>query len=166
MKRATISLLPLFLFLGGCPSPQPAQPSSSPHEEVLIDPNCQVNVAAGGPFPNPYPGMNNAQHADATNVIAQLTFGDLYRNPPFRIQGPANLVRLDVQGVIPGNGRNWQVQVNGVNGASTLSTMLIDGTLAGASTADRQVYVARSARNGLVQSLNSGNTYRVTGDCN
>jgi hypothetical protein len=48
-----------------------------------------------------------------------------------------------------GNGRNWQVQINGIAGASTVSTMLIDGTAGGASTPERQAFVQRSARNAL-----------------
>lgn len=170
MKRTALFLFPILLLVGDC-----AAPRSSAHwtgegadtsARAFVDPNCQVNVVAGGAFPNPFPGMNNNQRADATNAIALLAFADLYRNPPFRINGPANLVRLDVQGGVAGNGRNWQVQINGVNGASTVATMLIDGTLAGASTADRQAFVQRSARSGLVQSLGSGSTFRVTGNCN
>jgi len=134
--------------------------------EAFVDPNCQVNVAAGAAIPNYFGAPNAAQRNDATNAIAQLTFADLYRNPPFRINGPAGLVRLDVQGAIAGGGRNWQVQINGIAGNSTISTMLIAGGLAGASTADRQAFVQRSARNGLVQSLATGNIYNVTGNCN
>jgi len=137
-----------------------------PADKVGVDPNCQVNVVAGPAMPNYFGMPNAAQRNDATNAIAHLTFGDLYRMPPFRIDGPAGLVRLDVQGAIAGGGRNWQVQINNIPGHSTISTMLIAGGLAGASTADRRAFVQRSARNGLVQSLGTGNIYNVTGNCN
>jgi hypothetical protein len=168
-----ISVL-LFILCAGCrpaadkvvetDHPTTTPPSETP--EAFVDPNCVVNVVAGAAIPNYFGVPNNAQRNDATNAIAQLAFADLYRNPPFSIQGPAGLVRLDVQGAIAGGGRNWQVQINGVAGHSTISTMLIAGGLAGASTADRQAFVQRSARNGLVQSLGSGNIYSVTGNCN
>ena len=163
MKRTITILLPfVLLLLGGC-----ASPGGLPVAAVAAvgDPNCQVTVVAGTAFPNRFAGLTGNQRDDATNAIALLTFADLYRNPPFRITGPANLVRVDVQGVIPGNGRNWQVQINNIAGASTISTMLIDGTAGGASTPERQAFVQRSARNALVQSLGSGNTYRVSGVC-
>ena len=140
--------------------------TTPPVVEAFNDPNCVVNVVAGAPIPNYFGVPNAAQRNDATNAIAALTFADLYRNPPFRIHGPAGLVRLDVQGAIAGGGRNWQVQINNVHGNSTISTMLVAGGLAGASTADRRTFVQRSARNGLVQSLGTGNIYNVNGNCN
>lgn len=167
MKVLLIPGIVLFVLCAACHH-QPAQitetATTAPMPEV--DPNCQVNVVAGAAIPHYFGAPNGAQTADATNAIAQLTFADLYRMPPFRINGPAGLVRLDVQGVIAGGGRNWQVQINGVPGASTISTMLINGAVGGASTPDRQAYVQRSARNGLVQSLNTGNIYNVGGFCN
>ncbi|MFY0581058.1 hypothetical protein ACN28S_48535 [Cystobacter fuscus] len=60
------------------------------------------------------PNCGQLQYRFGGIVIALLPFADLYRNPPFRIDGPTGLVRLDVQGAIAGGGRNWQVQLNGV----------------------------------------------------
>ena len=168
MKRTITILLSLVLLLtGGCTSTSgSASTNTVPADAVdFVDPNCTVTVVAGPPFAHPFAGLNAAQRADATNAIANLQFADLYRNPPFRINGPAGLVRLDVQGAIAGGGRNWQVQVNGVVGASTIATMLIAGTTAGASTPERRAFVQRSARNALVQSLGTGNTYNVNGVC-
>jgi hypothetical protein len=152
----------LLVLLAGCAT-SPVAPAGA--DAALVDPNCQVNVVAGQAIPNYGGPPSNAQQSDSTNAISQLGFADLYRNPPFSINGPANRVRLDVQGVIPGNGRNWQVQINGVNGNSTIAAMLIDGTLANATGAN-QAFVQRSARSALVQSLNTHNIYRVTGTCN
>ena len=129
-----------------------------------VDPNCTVNVAQGGAINNYFGAPNAQQQRDATNAIAQLDFNDIWRNPPFRIN--FGTVRLDVQGAINGGGRNWQVQINGVNGNSTISHATIQGPLAGASTADRQAFVQRKMRDALVQSLNSGNSFDVNGNCN
>ena len=168
--------LTLMVSLAGCPSPQPSSSTRTPRAEPplasaasgqeFLDPNCQVDVVGGGAIPHYFGAPNAGQRNDATNAIAQLAFADLYRNPPFRINGPANLVRLDVQGVIAGGGRNWQIQINGIGGATTISHMLINGAVGGASTPDRQANVQRSARNALNQSLATGNTYNVGGFCN
>jgi len=160
------AILSLVLAAGCHRQAAPVAETATTAPQPDVDPNCQVNVVAGAAIPNYFGPPNGAQSGDATNAIAQLTFGDLYRLPPFRINGPAGLVRLDVQGAIGGGGRNWQVQINGVHGASTISTMLINGAVGNASTPERQAYVARSARNALVQSLNTGNVYNVGGFCN
>lgn len=128
-----------------------------------IDPNCAVNVGVNGAINNYFGAPNNNQTRDATNVIAQLDFADLYRQPPFRING--NLVRLDAQGLNGAGDSNWQVQINGVNGNSTIAHAQIVAAVGNASTADRQRNVERSARNALNQSLNTGNRYDVTGHC-
>jgi len=128
-----------------------------------VDPNCNTNLVNNGPINN-YLNPTNAQRSDGSDVIAMLTFADLYRMPPFRINN--GRVRLDVQGAIPGGGRNWQVQVNGVHGNSTIAHANIAGTLAGASTAERQRYVERKFRNALVSSLNSGDSFALNGNCN
>lgn len=165
MKLTTYAAIALLFSFAACTRPAAPHTESAPAEPgALVDPNCQVNVVAGAAIPNYFGAPNAQQFNDATDAIAQLTFGDLYRNPPFSI--PSGLVRLDVQGAIAGGGRNWQVQINGVQGHSTISTMLIDGAVGNASTPSRQAYVQRSARNALNQSLNTANIYRVTGFCN
>ena len=165
MKIASIAALAMILSLAGCArTAPPAEPQPAADGAPLVDPNCQVNVVAGAAIPNYFGPPNAAQRNDATAAISQLTFGDLYRNPPFSIG--AGLVRLDVQGAIPNGGRNWQIQINGVHGHSTISTMLIAGAVGNASTPDRQAYVQRMARNALNQSLATGNIYSVTGFCN
>lgn len=131
---------------------------------LAVDPNCTVNVAAGAAIPNYYGAPNAVTRKDASDAIAQLVFANMYRNPPFRInQGN---VRLDVQGGVAGGGRNWQVQVNGVSGNSTIAAAIIDGNLANASTPQRRRNVERSFRNALVQSLTNATIYTATGPCN
>lgn len=129
-----------------------------------VDPNCNANVAPNGAINNYFGAPSPAQRQNATDAIAQLDFGDLYRAPPFRINVGA--VRLDAQGLNAAGDANWQVQINGVHGNSSIAHAQIAGTLGFASTADRQAYIQRIARNALVQSLNTGNRQDATGICN
>lgn len=130
--------------------------------ELFNDPNCTITITPGGQIPNYY-NPSPANRQDATDAIAQLTFADIWRLPPFRIT--VRTVRLDVQGAIAGGGRNWQVQVNGIQGASTISAVLVQGNLATASTAERQAYVQRMVRQALVESLNTARIEDVNGPC-
>ena len=129
------------------------------------DPNCNVNVGANGPINNIFPGNINQNARDqAQRAIANLDFADLYRDPPFRINRPP--VRLDAQGTNHAGDANWQIQVNGVNGHSTIAHVQVSANLANASTLARQTYVQRRVRHALNESLNTGNRYDVTGICN
>jgi len=128
------------------------------------DPNCNANVAAHGAINNYFGAPNANQTRDATNAIAQLDFADLYRAPPFRIN--QGLVRLDAQGPNAAGDANWQVQINGINGNSTIAHAQVQAALGNASTAARRTYVQRMVRSALNQSLNSGNRFDATGACN
>ncbi|MBC9909890.1 hypothetical protein [Chitinophaga varians] len=139
------------------------QPMMSAGTELFNDPNCTINITPQGAIPN-YPGtVSNKNITDAQNAIGQLTFADIWRLPPFRIE--YGTVRLDVQGAIAGGGRNWQVQINGMQGGSTISATLVQGNLATASSSERQQYVQRMVRNALEQSLASRNVMNVNGPC-
>lgn len=143
---------------------QPFDPNLDIAQETQAfnDPNCAITINYLGPINNYYqPSPANRQ--DATDTIAQLTFADIWRLPPFRIS--VGTVRLDVQGAIAGGGRNWQIQVNGINGASSIAAIVVQGNLATASTEERQAYVQRMVRSALVQSLNSARTMDVNGPC-
>lgn len=130
--------------------------------ETFNDPNCTITINAQGPINNYHaPSQQNIQ--DATDAISQLVFADIWRLPPFRIS--VRSVRLDVQGAIAGGGRNWQVQINGISGASTISAIIVQGNLATASTEERRTYVQRMVRNALVQSLNTARSMDVNGPC-
>ncbi|HVI49287.1 MAG TPA: hypothetical protein VM802_30760 [Chitinophaga sp.] len=131
-------------------------------EMLLNDPNCTININNTGPIPNYYqPTPVNMQ--DANNTIAQLTFADIWRLPPFRIT--TGTVRLDVMGVIQGGGRNWQIHINGINGPSTIASITVQGNLATASTQERQAYVQNMTKRALQQSLMSANSMDVNGPC-
>lgn len=130
--------------------------------ELFNDPNCTISITNTGPINN-YHVPSPANIQDATDAISQLVFADIWRLPPFRIS--VRTVRLDVQGAIAGGGRNWQVQINGISGASTISAIIVQGNLATASTEERRAYVQRMVRNALVQSLNTARSMDVNGPC-
>jgi len=130
--------------------------------QAFNDPNCTITVDNIGPINN-YHVPSPANMQDATDAISQLTFADIWRLPPFRIS--VGTVRLDVQGAIAGGGRNWQVQINGINSPSTISAIVVQGNLATASTDERRAYVQRMVRTALVQSLHITRTMDVTGPC-
>jgi hypothetical protein len=132
------------------------------NQELFNDPNCTITITNTGPLPN-YRQPSQANIADATDAISQLVFADIWRLPPFRIT--VRSVRLDVQGAVAGGGRNWQVQINNINAPSTFAGAIIQGNLATASTAERQAYVQRQARNALVQSINDRQMKDVNGPC-
>lgn len=71
-----------------------------------------------------------------------------------------------MQGMTADGSSNLQVQINGQKGSSTIATVLVRPGVLTASTSDRQAFVARKSRNGLVESLNSMNIHSVTGNCN
>ncbi len=154
--------------LVGVPPAEEMQKSAlaeqAPAPALLNDPNCTVVINQGGVIPNYYGAPSPRQRQDATDAIAQLNFADIWRLPPWRIN--QGTVRLDIQGVIAGGGRNLQVQINGVAGRSTIAAITVQGNLATASTAARQAYVQRIVRSALVQSLNSANMQDVNGPCN
>ncbi|QJB31541.1 hypothetical protein HF324_09220 [Chitinophaga oryzae] len=131
--------------------------------EILVDPNCTITIVVGNNIPN-YPSTVSKKNiTDAQNAIGRLTFADIWRLPPWRIE--EGTVRLDVQGAIANGGRNWQVQINGINGNSTISATLVQGNLATASTAERQQYVQRMVRRALEDSLSTKKVTDVNGPC-
>jgi hypothetical protein len=130
--------------------------------ETFNDPNCTINISSQGPIINYHaPSQQNIQ--DATDAILKLAFADIWQMPPFGIN--VGTVRLEVEGAIAGGGRNWQVQINGINPPSTISAVLVQGNLATASTDERRMYVQRMVRVALVQSLNIAMQRNVNGPC-
>ncbi len=153
------------LMVGDAPTEQLQKTAlvQAPEPALFNDPNCTVVITQGGVIPNYFGAPSPRQRQDATDAIAQLTFADIWRLPPWRIN--QGTVRLDIQGVIAGGGRNLQVQINGIAGNSTISGVTVQGNLANASTAARQAYVQRMVRSALVQSLNTANMQNVNGPC-
>jgi hypothetical protein len=127
------------------------------------DPNCKVSVRSGSAIRNAYTSATSRNESDAKSAIGNLDFADLYRRPPFRINRSS--VRLDAQGLSGGGDANWQVQINGISGSSTIAHVQVEAELGGASTRERQQYVQRKVRGALLESLRTGKSYRVTGSC-
>ncbi|HEY1166420.1 MAG TPA: hypothetical protein VGE90_14670 [Chitinophaga sp.] len=131
--------------------------------ESLNDPDCNISINSIGLIYNHCtPSPANIQ--DATNAIFQLEFADIWRLPPFGIT--VGTVRLVVQESIEGGGRNWQILINGINGANTISAVKVFGNLAPASSQERQAYVQKMVRLALVESMNLAALREVFGPCN
>ncbi|MBC9934463.1 hypothetical protein [Chitinophaga qingshengii] len=130
---------------------------------VMSDPNCNITIIPGDNIPYYASGVSNNNIADAQLAIAQLTFMDIWRLPPFKID--YGTVHLGVMGVTAGGGRNWEIRINGLNGNATIAATTVQGNLATASTSDRQQYVQLMVRNALNESLHSKRTTDANGPC-
>ncbi|MEI8592785.1 hypothetical protein [Photobacterium sp. Hal280] len=127
-----------------------------------------INVQQTGPINNLFPGspnvFNNNQKEAVYNVIGQLTYADIYRNNAGTIV-QNQIMRLDMQGTfMQGNYRfhNLQVQVNGVNGNSTVAHVNVsEETMT--NDQPNQQGVLRKVQSALNQSFDSANSYQVTG---
>ena len=120
-----------------------------------------ITRTENGAIPNHY-NPNNAQRGSCQNVIAQLQYADLWRGAgTLRDNG---VIRVDMQGHIPGPPiqYNMQVQVNGIQGKSTVAHAIISSTIQTADSANQRGAL-RSVIAALNQSLDTGNSYTVTG---
>lgn len=122
-----------------------------------------INVVAGGAINNRYPNaLNGTQRSDAQAVIALLDYADLFRGAG--LLRKSGTMRVDMQGVIPGTPvrSNIQVQVNGVNGFSTVAHADFSRNLDTTDPANQ-----RGALNKVIsalnQSLDHGTSYTVSG---
>ena len=129
---------------------------------LLNDPQCVINTSNTGAI-NYYHAPSPANIQDAMDAISQLGFADIWRVPPFRITMQS--VTLEVRAVLAGGGRNWLLLINGINGASTIAAITVQGNLATASTEERRTYVQSMTRSALVHSLNTALSIDVNGPC-
>lgn len=129
---------------------------------LLNDPNCVINTSNAGAI-NYYHAPSQANIQDAMNAISQLGIADIWQVPPFRIT--IQSVTLEVRGVTAGGGRNWLLLINGINGASTIAAITVQGNLSSASTEERRTYVQSMVRSALVHSLNTALNIDVNGPC-
>ena len=120
-----------------------------------------MQVMQGQPIPNHFQ-PNQAQRNAAHDVIAQLEYGDIWRGAGTLHKN--NLVRVDMQGTIPGNPvrHNIQVQVNGIQGNSTIAHADVSASIM-TNDPPNQKGAANKVISALNQSLDSGDTYTVTG---
>ncbi len=121
-------------------------------------------VAPGGPIPNHFANANQRQLKAAQEVIAQLQYADIWRGAGTLHESKNELMRLDMQGTIPGNPvrHNIQVQVNGIQGASTVAHADVSASLMTHDAANQRG-VANKVISALNQSLDNGQSYTVTG---
>lgn len=120
-----------------------------------------LQVERMGDVRNAYGNMNGNQERDARLVINAIDFADVWRGAGTIVNEP--LARLDVQGRTAAGEQNLQVQINGVNGNSTVAAALIAESVQDASTKAQQVYAVRKIKDALFSSMNDGHIYRVTG---
>ncbi|MGA4670768.1 hypothetical protein ACPCG0_13390 [Propionibacteriaceae bacterium Y1923] len=121
-----------------------------------------IQRVQSGPIPRYFGALNAAQTQDAKDVIAMLEYTDIFRSA--RTLHNTALIRLDMQGQIPGPPQqaNIQAQVNGVQGNSTVAHVLVDWSVANDDPAN-QLGVERAVRAALRSSLADGHTWLVSG---
>ena len=120
-----------------------------------------LQVERMGNVRNAYGNMNANQERDARLAINAIDFADVWRGAGTIVN--QGLVRLDVQGRTAAGEQNLQVQINGVNGNSTVAAALIAESVQDASIEAQRVYAVRKIKDALFSSMNDSHIYRVTG---
>ncbi|UTM60067.1 hypothetical protein L4174_018575 [Photobacterium sp. CCB-ST2H9] len=127
-----------------------------------------VNVQQTGAINNIYPNspnvFNNNQKEAVYNVIGQLTYADIFRNNAGTIVQNQTM-RLDMQGTFVQGGdrfHNLQVQVNGVNGNSTVAHANVSESTMTNDPAN-QTGVLNKVISALNQSFDNAASYQVDG---
>jgi len=120
-----------------------------------------ITLVVTGPINNHH--APNAAQRDATqDVIATLQYADLWRGPGTLRQNA--IMRIDMQGNIPGPPlmKNLQVQVNGLNGASTVAHANVSTTIQ-SNDPGNQRGALKKVISALNQSLDTNQSYVVGG---
>jgi hypothetical protein len=143
---------------------QGRRPTSAPFNQ-FISRRCPmpITVIQGAAINNRFATpLTQRQRSDAQAAIAQLQYADLFRGAG--TLHTSGTMRVDMQGVIAGNPQrsNIQVQINGINGASTVAHADFARNLA-TTNAQNQVGAANKVISALNQSLDTGRTYAVAG---
>ena len=120
-----------------------------------------LQVERMGDVRNAYGNMNANQERDARLAINAIDFADVWRGAGTIVN--QGLVRLDVQGRTAAGEQNLQVQINGVNGNSTVAAALIAESVQNANIEAQRVYAVRKIKDALFSSMNDNHIYRVTG---
>ena len=120
-----------------------------------------LQVERMGDVRNAYGNMNANQEHDARLAINAIDFADVWRGAGTIVN--QGLVRVDVQGRTGAGEQNLQVQINGVNGNSTVAAALIAESVQDASIEAQRVYAVRKIKDALFSSMNDNHIYRVTG---
>ncbi|WP_156790439.1 hypothetical protein [Alcanivorax sp. DG881] len=120
-----------------------------------------LQVQRMGNINNAFGNMNANQGHDARLAINAIDFADVWRGAGTIVN--QGLVRVDVQGRTGAGEQNLQVQINGVNGNSTVAAALIAESVQDASIEAQRVYAVRKIKDALFSSMNDNHIYRVTG---
>lgn len=120
-----------------------------------------LQVQQQGPMPNAFGNMNANQQHDAMHAIDAIDFADVWRAAGTIVN--EGTVRVDVQGRTGNQQQNLQVQINGVQGNSTVATALVADSVGETSIEAQRVYALRKIRSALFSSLNDGHIYSVSG---
>lgn len=129
--------------------------------ELANDPDCNINITPQGPINYYYaPSPDNIQ--DANKAISQLTYENIWKLPPFRME--VGTITQDIRAVIEGGGRNWQIYVNGINGNCIIASVMVQENLATASS-EKWPYILSMVKRAFELSINKGQVMNVNGPC-
>lgn len=127
-----------------------------------------IVLTAVGAINNIYPGspgsLNNNRKESVYSVIAELDYQDIFQNGAGTLHDNG-VMRVDMQGTFNRDGFRWhnlQVQVDGVNGNSTVAHANVsEQTMTGDPANQRGV--VKKVVSALNQSFDAGQSYEVTG---
>lgn len=117
----------------------------------------------GGAIPN-YANPTGAQRRASPDAIGAIDYAGIWGGAGTIGQDPQHIMRVDMQGTIPGPPivKNLQVQINGIGGHTTVALALISSTLMTADP-DNQRGVLKKVMAALNRSLDSGCTITLSG---
>lgn len=127
-----------------------------------------IQISQGGNIPNIYPGspevFSKNKKESVYNVIGMLEYSQIFQNASGTLQKNKDM-RIDMQGTFVSDNQkfhNLQVQVNGINGNSTVAHVNVsESTMT--DNEDNQRGVVRKVHSALNQSFDNGDSYTVTG---
>jgi len=117
-----------------------------------------IAIAQGAVMPGPFPLHGNQQYADASACIHALTYAGVWGAVGQIVS--IGTTRLDLQGYTAAGQANLQIQRNGANPPSTMSTVLVAPTAQsiatpGARRTAQQAEVERKVKAALFRSLDA-----------
>lgn len=117
-----------------------------------------IAIAAGGAMGNVLPfALSPRFKSDAVSCINELEYADLWGQPGPPVTNTPTM-RLDLQGYTGAGQMNLQVQVNGIQGNSTVAAVLVDDTARAVPppsprSLPQQTEIARKIKGALFASL-------------
>eukprot|EP01132_Coremiostelium_polycephalum_P008336 gene8336-10240_t len=131
--------------------------------------SADIVLTASGPIPNRYSPISDKIKKSTQMAIAELEYSKIFYNTAQTIvpcTPDKKGVRIDMQGTFTDEDgikfHNLQAQVCGVSSKSTTSHANVAETTM-SSNQDHQKGIVRAVRNAMVQSLDTGNSFEVTG---